>query len=242
VPFDNDAVVIDNGAAFTRMLSPFDAGTTDPSRTCTVKELVPAVVGVPLIVEPVNVRPAGSDPVAIDQVYVPVPPLAESDCEYAAPTVPLASDAVETLNGAGFTRMLNVFDAVAPELSRTWPVKLEVPAALGFPEMTPPLLNVKPAGSEPALTVQVFPPLPPVAVNVCEYAVPTVPFARLPGETLSGAGFTLMLNGWLSEPPELSLTTAVKLDVPVVVGAPVITPPALIDKPAGRVPGLIENV
>lgn len=242
VPFDKEPVVIESGAGLTVMLRPFVAVAPELSRTCTVTGFVPAAVGVPLTVAPFNERPAGSDPAVIDQVYPPVPPVAASDCEYGEPTLPLASDAVVTESGAGFTRIVNAFVAVVFELSRTWAVKLEVPAAVGVPEITPAALNVNPAGSDPALTVHEFPPLPPVADSVCEYAAPTVPFARLPGETVSGGGFTLMLNAWVSVAAELSFTCAVKLEVPAVVGVPVIAPAVLIPRPAGSDPALIEYV
>jgi hypothetical protein len=45
------------------------------SVTVTVIEELPAAVGVPLTVHPLNISPAGSVPV-IEQVYGAVPPLA----------------------------------------------------------------------------------------------------------------------------------------------------------------------
>ena len=40
---------------------------------------------------------------------------------------------------------------------------------VGVPLSTPPVLSVKPAGSDPAVNAQVKgPPAPPVAVKVCE--------------------------------------------------------------------------
>jgi hypothetical protein len=52
-----------------------------PSVTFTVKEYEPTVVGVPAMLEPASESPGGSDPVLIDQVYVPEPPVALSGCE-----------------------------------------------------------------------------------------------------------------------------------------------------------------
>ena len=46
------------------------------SVTCTVRFEVPGVVGVPLIVHPFSVNPAGSVPVGIAQVYGVAPPVA----------------------------------------------------------------------------------------------------------------------------------------------------------------------
>ena len=52
------------------------------SLTFTVKEEVPAVVGVPLIwPEVLRVRPAGREPELSDQLYGVVPPLAASEAE-----------------------------------------------------------------------------------------------------------------------------------------------------------------
>ena len=52
------------------------------SLTFTVKEEVPAVVGVPLICpELLKVRPAGREPELSDQLYGVVPPLAASEAE-----------------------------------------------------------------------------------------------------------------------------------------------------------------
>jgi hypothetical protein len=58
--------------------------------TITVKELVPAVVGAPLIAPEVESnRPAGREPEARLQEYGGVPPLAQSVTLYATFTTPL---------------------------------------------------------------------------------------------------------------------------------------------------------
>ena len=44
-----------------------------------------------------------------------------------------------------------------------------------------------PAGKLPAETLNVYEPLPPVALTVCEYAVPTVPFGSVAGFTVIAA-------------------------------------------------------
>ena len=52
------------------------------SVTLTVKEEVPAAVGVPLITPlPLSVKTAGNEPEATDQLYGVVPPLAASVAE-----------------------------------------------------------------------------------------------------------------------------------------------------------------
>ena len=45
-------------------------------------------------------------------------------------------------------------------------VKLDVPAAVGVPEITPAVLNVRPAGSEPLSRLHAKGGVPPVAVSV----------------------------------------------------------------------------
>ena len=62
----------------------------------------------------------------------------------------------------------NALVAVPLALSATCTVKLLVPAAVGVPLMTPALLKLKPAGSVPELTDQVYGVVPPLAANVCE--------------------------------------------------------------------------
>ncbi len=49
---------------------------------------------------------------------------------------------------------------------------------VGVPESTPPLDKLVPVGTVPLDTLHVFGAVPPVAVIVCEYALPTVPSGR----------------------------------------------------------------
>jgi hypothetical protein len=53
------------------------------SFTDAVKVEEPAAVGVPLIVQPLNDRPAGNEPAVREQLSGGVPPLVFSACEYA---------------------------------------------------------------------------------------------------------------------------------------------------------------
>ena len=70
-----------NAGAFT-MIDRFAVADPEaPSVTFTVKFDVPAVVGVPEIVLPERLSPAGSVPPDTDQVYGGVPPMAFSACE-----------------------------------------------------------------------------------------------------------------------------------------------------------------
>jgi hypothetical protein len=69
--------------------------------------------------------------------------------------------------------------------------KLEVPATVGVPEITP-ALKLKPAGSEPLATLHFSGAVPPAAVNVVVYGVPTVPTGGVP--VIVGSGLTVMLT------------------------------------------------
>jgi hypothetical protein len=74
-------------------------------------------------------------------------------------------------------------------LSVTVAVKFDVLAAVGVPLMVPPALRLSPAGNAPPLTLQTFPPVPPLAASACEYAVPTVPFGSEEVVMLRAAAF-----------------------------------------------------
>src|SRR5947209_8753205 len=76
VPLGREAVEMVSVAGFTTMANCLLMGAEAPSLSWTVKPDVPAAVGVPAIVAPFSERPAGSEPEDVDQVYVPVPPVA----------------------------------------------------------------------------------------------------------------------------------------------------------------------
>lgn len=113
VPPASDAVEIESGV-ITVMDRSFVAVLLAVSVARTVKLYVPAVAGVPLIlpVEEVRRTPVGSEPLAIAQVYEPVPPVAVTVWLYAAFTAPPGSDAVVTLT-ADATVIVNERSAVA---------------------------------------------------------------------------------------------------------------------------------
>ena len=71
------------------------------------------------------------------------------------------------VSDAGAITMLKGMVALAPELSVTCTVKFDVPAAEGVPVMLPAALSDRPAGSEPALTAQLYGNVPPLAARVC---------------------------------------------------------------------------
>jgi hypothetical protein len=79
VPADSEDVVMVNGGGATVMLRACVSASFELSFTCTVKFELPDAVGVPLIVPFVaSDRPAGREPVVVDQLLPPLPPLAES--------------------------------------------------------------------------------------------------------------------------------------------------------------------
>src|SRR5690242_18353886 len=104
------------------------------------------------------------------------------------------------------------FVAVAFELSFTCTVKLNVPAVVGVPEIVPLDPKFNPAGIAPAVAVHVYPPLPPVAASVAEYAEPTVAPGRDGVVTLNAgvAAATVMPSPFVAVAFELSFTCTVK--------------------------------
>lgn len=126
----------------------------------TVKVPVPAVVGVPVTAQLLpRVRPAGREPEATEQVYGAVPPTMVMLAAYGTWTVPLGRVEVEMVSDPPDEAAL-IFSvrgrvAVALVESVTCAVKVEVPAAVGVPEMTPAVEMLRPAGSVPLLMLQV---------------------------------------------------------------------------------------
>ena len=120
-----------------------------------------------------------------------------------------------------------------PMLSVAFAVKLNVPDAVGVPLICPLELSVMPAGSEPLLIDQVYPEVPPVALNVCVgYAALTSPFGR---EAAATTGPALMVSGsgcialTLAE----SVTFTTKVRVAAAAGVPERRPVGLSERPAG---------
>ena len=140
------------------------AETDALSVTLTVKLDGPAEVGVPEIVLPERLKPAGSCPLATDHVYGGVPPVAFSSCEYATPTVPGGREEVVRFNAGALIVIDNAAVAEPDALSVTLTVKLDEPAVVGVPEIVPPE-RVNPAGSVPLATDHVYGGDPPVALS-----------------------------------------------------------------------------
>src|SRR3972149_4405203 len=134
----------------------------------TVKFEVPAAVGVPLIspVALLRLSAAGSAPTVTAHVMGDLPPLLARVWLYARFTVPSDSDAVVTA-GYALTVMLSAFVAMALLSSVTCTVKLDTPAVVGMPLISPvALLSVSPAGSVPTVSAHTYGVFPPAAVSV----------------------------------------------------------------------------
>ena len=79
-----------------------------------------------------------------------------------------------------------MFWSVAPTVKLA-PV-VPVVAAVGVPDKEPDELRLRPAGSVPEVTAKLYGLLPPLALKVAVYAVPTVP--AVSGDT----GLTVMIG------------------------------------------------
>jgi hypothetical protein len=105
-----------------------------------------------------------------------VPPAACKLAEYATPLVPEASVAVPIVSwvgdagdaGAAATAIDITADCVCTGLllSLTVTVKLKVPVAVGVPVIAPDVAaNLRPFGSVPAVTDQLYGDVPPLAAR-----------------------------------------------------------------------------
>ena len=156
------------------------------------------------------------------------------------PAVPPGSDVVVTVGGcaAAATAILNTFVPVLFAASVTRTVNDTVPAVVGVPEITPvDAAKLNPAGSAPALTLQLYGVVPPLACSVVEYAVPAVPPGSDVVVTVGGcaAAATAILNAFVPVLFAASVTCTVNDTVPAVVGVPEITPSMLPNSsPAGK--------
>ena len=131
-------------------------------------------------------------------------------------------------------------------MSFTVAVKLEVPVAVGVPEMVPVVAaRLSPAGRLPELIDHVYDGLPPVAVIGAEYATPSVPEGNAPVVMISGEG--AMTNEIVADLVwtglEESVTVAVTFTVIAVVGVPEMMP-VLVARvsPAGRLPEVMDQL
>jgi hypothetical protein len=138
-----------------------------------------------------TVRPVGSAPLAMCQVYGAVPPVAASEALYATPTVPAGRDAVAIVMGVepcDETELVELFAtgltvsasatvldcAGVPEAATAKLIEALVVAVVGVPDMMPVVADKdSPVGSVPPATDQVYGLPPPLATSVAVYATPT---------------------------------------------------------------------
>jgi hypothetical protein len=108
-----------------------------------------------------------------------VPPVAESDCEYAIPTAPFGSEVVVIPGGSGLTVIENTLMALPLPLSVNRTVKADKPRAEGVPLMTPvDAAKLNPCGKLPSDIAHETGETAPDAVRVAEYGEPAVAFGN----------------------------------------------------------------
>ncbi len=119
-----------------------------------------------------------------------------------------------------------------------------VPAMVGVPVTAQPAPKARPAGNDPETMPQVYGAVPPAAPTVELYGVPTVPFGscEVVIATVAPAVVMVMLSVTEAVAFVASCTRAVKVETPVAVGVPEITPAVDRVRPAGREPDEIVHV
>jgi hypothetical protein len=215
---------------------------TTPLASVTLTVNVPLDVGVPVIAPVVEfrVRPAGSVPVAIENVKGDTPPVTViAGLLNATPTSPEVT-AEQATDGAATMVKGQVPAAATPLASVT--LIVNAPLEVGVPVIAPVVeFRLRPAGSVPVATENVYGAVPPVTVIAgLLNASPTSPELTVEQVTVGGG---TMVKGQLpvATTPLASLTWMVK--VPAAVGVPVIAPvEAFKLRPAGRVPVATANV
>src|SRR2546421_3237720 len=138
----------------------------------------------------------------------------------------------------------NVWLATSDALSDTFTVKEKVPALWGFPLSTPlPVASVTPRGRVPLVMVQRYGCVPPEAARVTEYGTLTVPPGSTAGVVMTRLDAIIRVNALVALTDALSVTCTVKLNVPELVGVPVIAPVAAFKlKPEGKAPVVMTHV
>jgi len=132
---------------------------------------MPAVVGVPEIMPLLESDiPGVSSPAVTLKVYGASPPLAVMLLLWATPSVPCGRGGGDRVTGGQTGLLMTLVYAckpVQPLESVAVTVKVNVPAVVGVPDITPvPVLNNIPLGSDPAVMLNIYGAVPPVAVTV----------------------------------------------------------------------------
>ena len=120
------------------------------SVTLTVIGDEPAVVGLPLTVQPVRLSPAGNAPV-IEHEYGITPPVAPISALYGTPTVPFGNVFVsESAAGAIVIGWFALAFCAGLSASVTFTRTVTVPAVVGVPLTVQPV-RLNPPGSAPVM-------------------------------------------------------------------------------------------
>jgi hypothetical protein len=131
-------------------------------------------------------------------------------------------------------------------LSFTVTLNVAVPFVVGVPEITPPLDIDNPAGRLPDAIDHVYPGVPPLALSAVLYELPLFAAPRLVDVIVNVAGVALTVIDSCAETvctgDPLSVTLTVKVEVPLTVGDPEITPALDSDNPTGRLPEASDHV
>ena len=80
-----------------------------------------------------------------------------------------------------------------------------------------------------------------MADSVCEYAVPAVPAGKDEVVIASAGALTVRLSALVTEADALSVTFAVKLNVPATPAVPDIVPPGVRFNPPGKLPDSTDH-
>ncbi len=175
-PVGRVAGVTVSGAGFTTIWNgpvAVAAGRPDTgaeSLTCAVNANVPTAVGVPeMVPEGLRVKPGGSEPSIIDQVYGGMPPVAfKVVAGYGTLSVAGGKFVGVTVSGAALIVIWNGPDACCWRASVAVAVNRKFPICVGVPVIVPAGLSVRPGGSAPDVIAQVYGVVPPVAFKVVE--------------------------------------------------------------------------
>ena len=132
---------------------------------------------------------------------------------------------------------------LAPPLSVTCAVKLNVPAVVGVPLITPVVaFRFRPAGRKLCDIDHEKGVVPPAVAIVVEYAVAAVAGGSVVVVIVSAVAMVIERSR-VTAAPALSATRTVKLETPFVEGVPVITPvAATMLRPVGNVPAVTDHV
>src|SRR5579884_3379622 len=139
------------------------------------------------------------------------------------PTVPAASDAV-VMASAAPTLIVQAWVAAPDCESFAWNVTLYAPAAFGTPVIAPdPGFRFRPGGNCPPDTDHEYGGAPPVALNDDEYAWPATALAD--GHPVIAIAALILIDNCCCADETPSVTDAVKVYEPAVVGVPAMVAP-----------------